>query len=98
MRAGTWLFALALACAADVAAAGNPPEPRPAAQASARYSLRAAKIEAAAPAGRFSLRGRAEPAASAGELRESARYVAIGRFAKAGTACNADAIFRNGFE
>ena len=49
--------------------------------------------------GRFRVQARLAPVETEGELRESPRFSALGRWAKAGVACGLDKdIFRNGFE
>ncbi len=47
---------------------------------------------------RYSLRARFQREESAGELREGGDFVLFGRFAKAGISCDANTVFRNGFE
>lgn len=48
--------------------------------------------------GRYSLRARFQREEREGELREGGDFVLIGRIAKAGASCDANALFRNGFE
>lgn len=69
-------------------------------QASTHLTLKAAPVLEAAPqrSDRFTLRARFAPAESAGELRESANFTLIGRFAKGGVSCDFAAIFSDGFE
>jgi hypothetical protein len=91
---GSLLLLAGMSCPAPAQAADEPAR-------GSRFSLRDARIEAAPErAGRYSVRGRIAPVASAGELREGENFVLIGRFAKAGVGCGADGglIFRNGFE
>lgn len=48
--------------------------------------------------GRYSLRARFQREESAGELREGGEFELLGRFTKAGASCDANTLFRNGFE
>ena len=66
-----------------------------------RLRLRETRLDTAPEhGGRYTVRGRISPVASAGELREGDNFVLIGRFAKAGVGCGpaGDSIFRDGFE
>ncbi len=64
-----------------------------------RFSLHNASTEPAPQqSGRYALRARFQREERAGELREGGGLVLIGRFAKASVGCNADTVFRNGFE
>jgi hypothetical protein len=86
--------AIALAAASllwlEVSAASDAP---------ARFTLRAASIEASAPeGGRFRARARVSAATDAGELREGERFVALGRIGKAASDCTLGRILRDGFE
>ena len=64
-----------------------------------RYRLTSSTTEAdAQQSSRYTLRARFAPAESAGDLREGGGLALIGRFAKAGASCDANAVFFNGFE
>jgi hypothetical protein len=92
------LLCTLLAAAMPGVAAESAAEP-----GSPRYALRSTPtiepVASASTSGRYTLRARLAPEASAGELREGANFTLIGRFAKGAVICSAgDAIFRNGFE
>lgn len=92
LAAGALMMATTLAGAADGEAAAAKPEVH-------RFVAKARLEPAARQAGgRFTLRARLAREASAGELREGGRFVAIGRFSKAAQACGGEAVFANGFE
>lgn len=67
--------------------------------ATPRLKLRATTLERMPERnGRYGIQGRFDRSQDAGELREAGEFALIGRFAKAGVGCNADTVFRNGFE
>ena len=87
------LFGLALAPAATAAAMS------PEHEGTGRWKLREARIVATPDAGhRFRVQGRIAAQEAAGELREAGRFVVLGRIAKRGQLCSADAVFSDGFE
>jgi hypothetical protein len=70
-----------------------------AAEAPARFTLRAASIESQSQeGGRFRVKARVSAVADAGELREGERFVALGRIGKSAAACAMERILRDGFE
>ncbi len=86
---GLWLFA-SLAIAA---------EPTRSAEAnSSRYRLSSSSSEPIRSSDRYSLRARFAASESSGELREGGGFTLIGRFAKASAGCDANTLFKNGFE
>lgn len=83
----------------DAAAAAESADTDDASLPSARLRLVSYSIDTAQQESvRFSVRARFQREAIAGELREGGDFNLIGRFAKAGVGCDADTVFRNGFE
>ena len=68
--------------------------------ATPRFTLKSSSTEAAPQqSGRYSLRARFAPVASAGELREGENFTLIGRFAKTVVGCGTGGLpFSDGFE
>ena len=90
-------LALGLCVCAPIAIAAEP-TPNAEVSASSRYRLTSSSSEPTRTSDRYTLRARFAPLESAGELREGSGFTLIGRFAKAGASCDANTLFKNGFE
>lgn len=94
-------FALVVLLAGGLALPNYAPAAKAASAAppAGRLQLRHASFSPAGEqAGRYALRARFQRQESATGLQESDHLQLLGRFAKAGASCDANALFRDGFE
>lgn len=90
-------LALGLWVSASTAIAAEP-TPSVEANAASRYRLTSSTSELTQSSDRYTVRARFAPLESSGELREGGGFTLIGRFAKASASCDANTLFKNGFE